>query len=105
MPETVNANFIANTVFANVASGTPTTGRSSIKYDSSSSEINLFFPITNEYATTCCGSTTTDDCPGTAITGSICAAISGGDGTFADTLILKIIANSYALSLKNDDKD
>ena len=73
---------------------------------------NLFFPITTTYMKTCCdahddGTNNRLDClTGTAITNDECKDISGAAaGTKADSLILKIIANSNALSLNNDDKD
>ena len=88
-----------------VAAYTNSDGISSIKY--SNAEMNLFFPIDTsaDYKKTCCGSIAgTDflDCPA-ANAGSTCASVSGGG--WGDSLILKIIANSNALSLSNDDND
>lgn len=108
---TYSDGIIAITDFTNALNaGGHASGRSSIKY--SNSEINLFFPITTNYMQQCCDghlAAGTLDCNG-AVTNALCQALEGAGGTAsttdqADTLILKIIANSNALSLNNDDKD
>ena len=100
--------IIATTDFSNALNaGGHGNGRSSIKY--SKSEINLFFPITTTYMKTCCdghddGTTHHLDCGD--VDNAECKAINtAATDIKADSLILKIIANSNALTLNNDDKD
>ena len=99
--------FLVVTDYANaINAGGNAEGRSSIRYGGSNTEINLFFPMTTGYKQTCCATDAAAD--------KLCSANNANTATtcttglitaVADSIILKIIANSNALTLKSSDND